>query len=195
MQRIVFMLLDAAFSGLILLPVFYFLNQKYFHSVRKSVWYFALAVYLSGMYAVVGLPDIRYIRLDLHINLTPFAYMFSDYRSTSLNVLLFLPLGFFLPVLWTSFRGLLPTAAMGLGLSLIIELMQIFTLRATDVNDLMTNTTGTILGWCIGRICMKCLPGLLPGEDTQEFFALWAISFGVMFFLQPYLADAIIFLF
>ncbi len=183
--------LDGAVAAVLLLPIFCLLNQRYFRSTTKTVWYFLFSLYLCAVYVVVGLPDIRYIRLDFNINLTPFAYMFSDYRSTSLNVALFVPLGFFLPVLWNSFRKVYWTVLFGFCTSLLIELLQIFTFRATDVNDLMTNTTGAFLGWCIGRLTLRLIPGLTPDTKTQNVFAICAITFGVMFFLHPFLADVL----
>lgn len=188
----VFWGLDGAAATVLLLPIFCLLHKYCYHSIKKTIWYFLLALYLCAVYVVVGLPDIRYIRLDFNINLTPFAYMFSDYRSTLLNVLLFVPLGFFLPVLWKRFGKVWWTVLFGFSTSLVIELLQIFTYRATDVNDLMTNTFGTLVGWCIGRIVLRLIPGLKPEEDIQNVFAVCAISFGVMFFLHPLLADAII---
>ncbi len=191
MGRILFMCLDAAFAAVLLLPLFCLLNRRYFHSPRRTVLYFLMAVYLCAMYAVVGLPDIRYMRLDFHCNLIPFAYMFSDYRSSSLNVLLFLPLGIFLPVLWQKFHSARWALLFGLGLSLFIECLQIFTFRASDVNDLITNTFGTFLGWCLGMLTLRLFPGLTPGTNTREVLPICAASFGVMFFFQPFLADFI----
>lgn len=184
--------LDGTAAAILLLPIFCLLHKRCFHSVTKTLWYFFLSLYLCAVYVVVGLPDIRYIRLDFNINLKPFAYMFSAYKSTLLNVLLFIPLGFFLTVLWKRFRNGFLTVLFGFAMSLIIELLQLFTFRATDVNDLMTNTFGTLVGWCIGRLALRLIPGLKPGEDTQTVFAICAISFGVMFFLHPFLADTIV---
>ena len=184
--------LDGTAAAILLLPIFCLLHKYCFHSVKKTIWCFFLALYLCAGYVVVGLPDIRYIRLDFNINLKPFAYMFSAYKSTLLNVLLFVPLGFFLTVLWKRFGKVWWTVLFGFCTSLTIELLQIFTYRATDVNDLMTNTVGAFLGWCIGRLTLRLIPGLKPEEDTQTVFAVCAISFGVMFFLHPFLADFVV---
>lgn len=192
MRTLFFWGLDGAAAAVLLLPIFCFLHKRCFHDTKKTISYFLFSLYLCAVYVVVGLPDIRYIRLDFNINLTPFAYMFSDYRSTSLNVLLFVPLGFFLTVLWKSFRKIHFTVLFGFCTSLLIELLQIFTFRATDVNDLMTNTVGTLLGWCIGMLALRLIPGLTPGEDTRNVYAICAITFGVMFFLHPFLADALV---
>ena len=195
MRRIPFMLLDAAIAAVIYLPLFLYLNKRYFHSRRRTIWYFLLAVYLSGVYAVVGLPDIRYAIFDLHYNFVPFAYMFSDYKSSLLNVLLFVPLGFFLPVFGQRYRNLGWTLLFGLGLSLVIETMQIFTFRATDVNDLITNTAGTLVGWCLGRLFIQVRTGYPLEERSQPVRMVFLISFLVMFFLHPFIADTVFFLF
>lgn len=184
--------LDGTAAAILLLPIFCLLHKRCFHSIRKTIWYYLLALYLCAVYVVVGLPDIRYIRLDFNINLKPFAYMFSAYQSSLLNVVLFVPLGFFLTVLWKPFGNVLRTILFGFSISLIIELLQIFTYRATDVNDLITNTFGTLIGWCVGRLALRLIPGLKPEADTQNAFAVCAISFGVMFFLHPFLADYIV---
>ncbi len=190
-QTLFFWGLDGMAAAVLLLPIFCLLRNSAFHSWKKTIWYFFLALYLCAVYVVVGLPDIRYIRLDFNINLRPFAYMFSAYKSTLLNVLLFVPLGFFLTVLWTRFGKIWYTILFGFLTSLTIELLQIFTYRATDVNDLMTNTFGTLVGWCVGRLALRLIPGLNPEENTQNVFAVCAISFGVMFFLHPFLADGV----
>lgn len=191
MHRIISMCLDAAIAAVVLVPLFLVLNKQYFHNSRRSIFYCFFAVYLCGVYAVVGLPDIRYIRFDPNFNLVPFAYMFSDFRNSLLNVLLFVPLGFFLPVLWKNFKNFFWASLFGLCMSLIIELLQIFTFRATDVNDLMTNTLGTILGWVIGRGFLEAFPAVRPSWKTTEVYVTAASAFGVMCFIQPFLAELV----
>lgn len=194
MRRIIFMLMDAGIAAILFLPVFYYLNKQYLHSWRRTGWYFFLAVYLSGVYAVVGLPDIRYVRLNLHFNLIPFAYMFSAYQTSLLNVLLFVPLGFFLPVFGRRYLKLGWTVLFGFSFSLVIELLQIFTLRATDVNDLITNTVGTLLGWCLGQLFVHLCPGYPLEERSKHVRLVFIISFLIMFFLHPFIADTVFYL-
>ena len=150
-----------------------------------------MSLYLAAVDSVVGLPSLLYIRFDQNINLVPFAYMFSDYRNSLLNVLLFVPLGLFLPVLWKRFRSLLWTGFVGFSFSLSIELLQLLTLRATDINDLMTNTAGTILGWLLGRLVLWLFPSIRPGWKTKELAIVFGVTFVVMFLAQPFLAEII----
>lgn len=185
------MCFDAAVASLFLIPLFLYLDKTYFHDTRRTIGYVFFAVYLSGMFAVAGLPDIRYVRFDPHCNMVPFAYMFSDLTNTVLNVLLFLPLGFFFPVFWKRFLPFPRAVLYGFFISLLIESLQIFTYRATDINDLMTNTFGTFLGWIVARIVLKLIPSWTPGHRVREVYVVCGLAFAVMFFVQPFLADCL----
>ena len=66
-----------------------------------------------------------------------------------LNIALFAPLGFLLPLLTKPFRKWYTALVAGFGVSLLIELTQLFTGSGMcDVDDLFTNTLGAMLGWC-----------------------------------------------
>ena len=99
-------------------------------------------------------------------------------------LLLFVPLGIFLPLLWKRFKNPFRTVFFGLLVSAAIEFLQLFTLRATDINDLMTNTSGALMGWIIGRIavCFYSVPG--SSERKRDVYQVIGIAFSVMFFLQ-----------
>ncbi|MEV4350940.1 VanZ family protein [Actinoplanes sp. NPDC049596] len=85
-----------------------------------------------------------------------------------LNVLLFVPLGLLLRYRWR--RGALATAAVGLGVSLLVETTQgtaIFGLyacpyRVADVGDLIVNTAGTVLGGMLALATSRLLPAPEP---------------------------------
>ena len=62
------------------------------------------------------------------------------------NVLLFLPLGLLMPVLWRRER-LRDALLAGLALSLGIEVVQLVLGRFLDVQDLLLNVLGAGLGW------------------------------------------------
>ena len=185
------MCLEACVAAVLLVPIFLIMNRFYFHDLGRTVGYLIFSVYLAAVDAVVGLPDISYIRLSFNYNFVPFLYMFSDYKNSLLNVLLFVPLGFFLPFFWKKFRSFGYTVLFGFCTSLFIELLQIFTFRATDVNDLITNTLGAALGYLLARVLLKFLPKHTPSEQTGDVFIVFGISFGVMFLFQPFLAKLV----
>lgn len=73
------------------------------------------------------------------------------------NVVLFVPLGFFLPLLDARFRRFAKTVAVGLSVSVGIELVQLAMLlmlgvrRSVDVDDVILNVAGACLGYAIWR--------------------------------------------
>jgi len=68
------------------------------------------------------------------------------------NVVMFVPLGWFLPNLWRIFRGFFRTAFFGASLICLIELMQYMTgLGSCDIDDLLLNTAGILFGYCFWK--------------------------------------------
>ena len=178
-------ILEACIAALVLIPLLLILNHFRFRNWKASLLYLMFTVYLAGVYAVVGLPNVTYLRFDLHFNLIPFSGMLSDISGTLLNVVLFIPMGLFLFLLWTPFRRPGNVLWFGFAASLFIEILQIFTLRASDVNDLITNTAGALTGYGIGRLISAILPSLKCRNRISDLPVLLGISVSAMFFLQP----------
>lgn len=97
--------------------------------------------------------------------LTPFpggiAYHFHSYWSAFLflgNVGMFLPIGFFVALLWR--RGSLWRSTLaGFLTSLSIETTQLFIDRGTDLDDLILNTVGAAVGYVLYRLLHAVVPG------------------------------------
>ena len=69
------------------------------------------------------------------------------------NILVFMPLGVFLPKLFQRCRKLSAVTLLSLEVSLVIEVTQLATrIGSFDVDDLLLNTMGGILGYLIYRI-------------------------------------------
>lgn len=91
-----------------------------------------------------------------------------------LNVLLFVPLGFFVRVLGG--RGIVVAALVGLGVSVFIETTQVtgvWTLypcayRVFDVDDMLTNTLGAVLGSLLSLVVPRRHRGSDPLPDAGE---------------------------
>lgn len=70
------------------------------------------------------------------------------------NVAMFIPLGIVLPVVFPKLNRLWKVALTGLLISLTIELLQLPMVgRTTDVDDLLLNTLGCVLGYGIYALC------------------------------------------
>lgn len=69
------------------------------------------------------------------------------------NICVFIPLGVFLPKLFTRCRNLFFVIVLSLELSLVVEVVQLVTrVGSFDVDDLLLNTIGGILGYIIYKV-------------------------------------------
>lgn len=190
MYRVYLAAVDVVPAAVVLLPLFLlFYISKYGRSVSKCLLYCIFCLYLSAVFSLVGLPNVTYVRPEPNLNLIPFWGIVDDWKNSILNVILFMPLGFLLPVVWEYYRKMAHVVYFGLGLSLGIELLQMLTFRATDVNDLITNTAGTVLGFIIAQpFYLKC-----SAVSKNHRAACWLsfLSFAVMFFIHPVLSPLI----
>ena len=143
-------------------------------SILLLVFYYYLCVMLTK---IVGIPTLgEYIRLsglgeaffNPNINLIPFSDGFS--LGFILNIFLFIPLGFLCPLISKSYRCVKNTLLIGCGLSFTIEIVQLFTLyRATDIDDLITNIVGTLIGYVCFRLIHKLVISKSPATgDFKE---------------------------
>lgn len=183
------MIIEILISTILLVPVFSVLNKSKFHSIKKTMLYFVFATYLTAVYLFVGMPTLQFMRFDLSLTLMPFLPMIADFKNTILNIILFIPLGIMLPFLWKKYNNLKTTLIFGFSMSLVIELLQILTYRATDINDLIANTLGAVVGYFVFRITSCVFPSLSKFAKRKNEIAVILLSvFAVMFFVQPYLA-------
>lgn len=92
------------------------------------------------------------------INLVPFSNKI-HVLGYLLNVVMFLPLGFLVPLIWKGMRKLSHILVIGAAFSLLIELSQLFSYRGTDVDDLILNTLGAAVGFLLYKIWDKTTNG------------------------------------
>ena len=120
-------------------------------SRAQKIWILILALYLAAVYNVAGAPELPYIYPNFNVNLIPFIDIRSDVPAylinSGLNIILFMPLGFILPLLWRRFRSRKRIILTGFLFSLAIELSQLLNYRITDVDDLIMNSLGAWLGY------------------------------------------------
>lgn len=181
--------IEILISAIVLIPVFVLLNRTMFHNIRKTVLYFVFAVYLAAVYLFVGMPTLQFMRFEVSLTLVPFLPMVADFKNTILNIILFVPLGIMLPFLWKKYNTLKATLMFGFSMSLAIELLQILTYRATDINDIIANTLGSVLGYFVFRTISCIFPTVTKfARRKNEIAIVMPVVFAVMFFVQPYLA-------
>lgn len=155
------------------------INQK--RHIRTTIWheigFWMFAVFLVGLASQTIMPLVNDTGDYGEIVLQPgkiFRDSFNDngnlaYDYFVLNFLgnigIFIPVGFFVPLLWRR-SGFLKSTLIGFGISLTIELFQLTLPRVTDIDDLWMNTLGTIIGFLIYVLLDKFL---------HPFFEKWKV--------------------
>lgn len=179
---------ETIYAGAFILPIEWIVDRVYFHCTKRLPLYFIFSLYLSAVFVVTGLPTIKSFHFYPNINCVPFADIREDLLNTIFNIALFIPLGVMLPAIWKGFRRITATGLFGLCLSAAIEVLQLFTFRATDVNDVITNLTGTMLGYLLVIMVPKNTPESDPPLRATDSIVLSLTSALVMFFVYPYIS-------
>ena len=192
MYRIYSTGIETAAASAILIPILFLYHIFIFHNIKKTAAYIIFILYLTAMCLLVGFPCVTGIKIGWSYNFIPLYGMLNDITNSYLNVLLFIPLGIFVPCLWPEYRSMMKTVGLGLMTSLGIEILQIFTFRATDINDVITNVAGTMIGYLIGKLIINRFPQLnWLGCKERELYLLYVTVGVVMFFSQPFIQSVL----
>ncbi|MDE6607643.1 MAG: VanZ family protein [Lachnospiraceae bacterium] len=90
-----------------------------------------------------------------------YADRLNSFENLAGNVVVFMPLGMFLPWIWRRFRNFADTFLAAFLFSLSIEIFQLFSaFGAFDVDDILLNCAGSIIGYLIYMIGEKLVSAL-----------------------------------
>ncbi|MZJ26855.1 hypothetical protein GT459_03240 [Collinsella sp. BIOML-A3] len=163
-------ILIRSISGYVfMVPVFvlYFLwlkklgrTQSFLHTAAV----FVFGYYLFGLLTVTGIGFTSTMTFRPNISWTPFIGMITGPIDTILNIILFVPLGFFLPLLYKKYHHMKTVALTGFLFSLAVEIVQMFGWGSSDINDLMTNTAGACIGFLVYCLLSRILPANLKKQ-------------------------------
>lgn len=114
---------------------------------RIGLWLFAF--YVAGLVAVTGVFQLLFMKpvFAPYFNFELFIDIFACPMQYLLNFFLFVPMGFLVPLLWKQYRTENHVLLFGFGTSFAIEVLQMFCGRTTDVDDLLMNTLGALIGY------------------------------------------------
>ena len=159
-------------------------------SLLRILAILAFSYYLIGVLTVTGIHELK--AFSPRLVLVPFLDMIRGPMDTVLNVILFLPFGFFLPLLYRKYNRAIQVVFAGFLLSLSIEVLQMFGMGTTDVNDLITNTIGAFLGYGIYTVLSNITSQGVCGRfyaaadhEQKELLLLVVYSFAIMVTVQP----------
>ncbi len=148
----------SALASVILYLPFFLRGRKYKMPGARHLACYALTV-MSALIIYVTLlvggisffPDYRLLNLQPFVWLTHtyemgFARMIQQLVS---NILMFVPLGFLMPIAFPKLRSFWRMSLCALGITVLIEIVQYFTGRSADIDDVIMNTVGGMIGFGI----------------------------------------------
>lgn len=203
MNEILYLFSRALSGYLFMLPVLiaYFLLLLLFRRKQKSLHIaacFVFGFYLFLVIAATGIGNTVAFSFPPEIILIPFRDILYAPRHFVLNVIAFVPFGYFLPLLYKRYRSIKIVAVIGFLFSLCIELVQMLGWGATEIDDLIANTLGVCLGYLSYCLVKKSLHTNF-GEpfqansisNTAELILLLASTFLIMALVQPLIGNSI----
>lgn len=101
----------------------------------------------SGFHTTIRLSDIQQVPFYTINNMMREGVTIYVLNNIAGNILMFVPFGFLLPLIDSNMRKFYKTIPLGFFISLCIETWQLFLLRGTDVDDVILNTGGVIIGY------------------------------------------------
>ena len=146
--------------------------------LRIEIKYFLFYVYLIGVLSltIIPLPFKRFRQPnEFGINIVPFANTYkglvelehapwlsidSNFQNIIGNIILFLPLGMFLPWLSNKYRSIRKVVIFSCFCSMSIELTQLISrhfeiYRTVDIDDVILNTSGAMVGYLLFALINK----------------------------------------
>ena len=180
MVEIPFLFLECAFTAIwLIIRIAVWMKQKKIDRKREIVlllMYINLAVILRFTFFPMSKVDghIQPLVSDtaavfpFRVNLLPLVNLF-DYdskRDLLLNVIgnaaMFVPSGIVLPIVYRGLNTHRKVISAGIGISLCIEILQLpFYDRVSDIDDLILNTIGVIVGYGIYSL-LQCVRKIKP---------------------------------
>lgn len=165
---------------MIMLP-FYLLSRRPWKRDSKREW--ALGIFVLSTLGVLALAlegdyhsPVSMVRnagwrlsTGYAINMTPFRTIRGFFRHSGIgsfmvnivgNVVMFIPWGFGLPLLWKKRQSFFSAVLFSALLPLFIETVQLFIHRSVDVDDLILNFMGGMIGACCYFFIRKKAAGI-----------------------------------
>lgn len=146
------------------------------------------SVYLMMVFNVTGAGTLYDIFLygikwnSEQVNLIPFSQGISLVEY-GLNIVMLMPFGFLAAALFTDNTDIYPVMKNGCLLILIVELSQLLNNRRTDVDDLIMNSLGLLVGFLLYKLVSKKLKTTsIPNIQLPISSVIW-ITFISRFFL------------
>lgn len=121
--------------------------------------------YMYNEYGVIGIINIVPIKETITTFMHSDAGLRNTIRNIVGNIIAFIPLGFFVPLLFDKFNNYKKIFKVGFLASLTIEITQLFVgWNVCDIDDIIYNTLGAI----VGLLCFKTFETILNKINLKE---------------------------
>ncbi|WP_235821783.1 VanZ family protein [Gottfriedia acidiceleris] len=153
-------------SIIILLMILFVLKIKFKKDIVYLFFFSIMYIYLCYVLKYTQFPiyvsqtykNMFGLHAWKNLNLVPLIHLTKeDFETSLLNVLMTIPFGFGLPFITKSTFKKIAIAGLLIGVIIeslqgIIALLNGFSHRVVDMNDVIFNFTGTIIGYCIFKL-------------------------------------------
>ena len=141
------------------LPILFLLRKKGINVMRQLG---CLALFCSIMLiafaTIFFVFPISFSPAQYVLNVTPFQWL-NEINPVKMfitevipNIMMFIPLGIFMPVVFRKMRKFYATACTAFFVTFGVEFFQYFIGRSSDIDDIIANLTGGIIGYGIFKI-------------------------------------------
>lgn len=149
-------LIKAALIGAIIYLLVYFVFKQKRQKVNaiRSFFEYIFVVYMVAVFLVTGVLNFSSMELCSSLNYNIIPFQSNSALQFIFNIFLFIPAGVLIPIIfkrkkWTAVKIFVA----GLFVTLFIEIIQLlFVGRAADINDILSNTLGCMIGYCIYKL-------------------------------------------
>lgn len=142
--------------NILYLPILFKLKKKGISSIRQISYIGLFCSVFLIIFATILCTPITFQPERHFLNLIPFNWRENGLKQFFIeelaNIILFIPLGFFVPAIFRSKRKAYRTVSITFAITFGIEFLQYFIGRLSDIDDIITNLLGGIIGYMIFRI-------------------------------------------
>lgn len=184
---------SVSFIPIIITMVWFHFHCKKYDICISNAYYVIIAiltVYIIAVLHFTGVGTIYDIFLykfaiqKEQINIVPFSQSI-DITAYLLNILLFIPLGFLMPFISRKKCSIINVILNGFSFTLFIEISQLLNNRRTDIDDIIMNIIGAVIGFVLYNLFIKITKLDIDNKymGNIELFVFIAIIFMSRFLL------------
>ena len=157
--------LSLVLGALLYFPFFLWMKKLQLSALRHLTVYALIFFTILVFDATLLIGGINFMPPYYFLNLAPFEWLRHPYemgmeRMASqlvLNILMFVPFGLLLPMVFPRLRACWKTLLAALGITVLIEVLQYFTGRSADIDDVIMNVLGAVMGYGLFALLNKAL--------------------------------------